>query len=80
MLTTVSIKISDIYVPSDRRKEIDPVKADDFALLAHHREVSIGLAFLGLYLDKSSHGCHFNYHCLLSSGMFLSVAHPLRYQ
>lgn len=56
------------------------VKADDFALLAHHREVSIGLAFLGLYLDKSSHGCHFNYHCLLSSGMFLSVAHPLRYQ
>ena len=31
MLTTVSIKILDIYVPSDRRKEIDPVKANDFA-------------------------------------------------
>ena len=31
MLTTVSVKISDIYVPSERRKEIDSVKANEFA-------------------------------------------------
>ena len=50
------------------------VAFEDFALYTHDRGVSIGLAFLGNYLDKPNLGYTVNYHFLSNSGMFLPLA------
>ena len=47
---------------------------EDFALYTHDRGVSIGLAFLGNYLDSPNPGYTVNYHFLSNSGMFLPLA------
>ena len=47
---------------------------EDFALYTHDRGVSIGLAFLGNYLDNPNPGYTVNYHYLSNSGMFLPLA------
>ncbi|MGB0635468.1 MAG: ParB N-terminal domain-containing protein [Paracoccaceae bacterium] len=31
MLQSIIIKISDVYIPADRKKELDPVKVENFA-------------------------------------------------
>ncbi len=31
LLDSITIKISDIYIPADRKKELDPVKVEGFA-------------------------------------------------
>jgi pimeloyl-ACP methyl ester carboxylesterase len=53
---------------------------EDFALFTHDRGVSIGLAFLGNYLDNPSPGYTINYHFLSNSGMFLPLANLLPFQ
>ncbi len=50
------------------------VEFDDFALYTHDRGVSIGLAFLGNYLDNSTPSYKVNYHFLSNSGMYLPLA------
>lgn len=54
------------------------VHFDDFALYTHDRGVSIGLAFLGNYLDNyldsPAPAYTINYHFLSNSGMFLPLA------
>ncbi|MEX2469501.1 MAG: alpha/beta hydrolase [Pseudohongiellaceae bacterium] len=50
------------------------VHFDDFALITHDRGVSVGLAFLGHYLDNPDPGYRVNYHVLSNSGMFLPLA------
>jgi len=50
------------------------VEFEDFALFTHDRGVSIGLAFLGNYLDNPDPGYTVNYHFLSNSGMFLPLA------
>ena len=52
----------------------DIVQFDDFAMFTHDRGVSIGLAFLGNYLDDPDPGYTLNYHFLSNSGMFLPLA------
>ena len=52
----------------------DVVKFDDFALFTHDRGVSIGLAFLGNYLEEAEPGYTVNYHFMSNSGMFLPLA------
>ena len=47
---------------------------EDFALYTHDRGVSIGLGFLGNYLDNPDPGYTVNYHFLSNSGMFLPLA------
>jgi len=47
---------------------------EDFALYTHDRGVSIGLAFLGNYLDNPDPDYTVNYHFLSNSGMFLPLA------
>ena len=47
---------------------------EDFALYTHDRGVSIGLAFIGNYLDNPNAGYTVNYHFLSNSGMFLPLA------
>ena len=47
---------------------------EDFALYTHDRGVSIGLAFIGNYLDNPNSGYTVNYHFLSNSGMFLPLA------
>lgn len=47
---------------------------EDFALYTHDRGVSIGLAFLGNYLNNPDPGYSVNYHFLSNSGMFLPLA------
>jgi pimeloyl-ACP methyl ester carboxylesterase len=47
---------------------------EDFALYTHDRGVSIGLAFIGNYLDNPNPGYTVNYHFLSNSGMFLPLA------
>ena len=47
---------------------------EDFALYTHDRGVSIGLAFIGNYLDNPDPGYTVNYHFLSNSGMFLPLA------
>jgi len=47
---------------------------ENFALYTHDRGVSIGLAFLGNYLDNPDPGYTINYHFLSNSGMFLPLA------
>ena len=53
---------------------------EDFALFTHDRGVSIGLAFLGNYLDNPSPGYTVNYHFLSNSGMFLPLANLVPFQ
>ncbi len=52
----------------------DIVQFDDFAMFTHDRGVSIGLAFLGNYIDSPDPGYTLNYHFLSNSGMFLPLA------
>ncbi len=56
------------------------VEFDDFSLFTHDRGVSIGLAFLGHYLDKPEPGYNINYHFLSNSGMFLPLANLVPFQ
>lgn len=56
------------------------VEFDDFALYTHDRGVSIGLAFLGHYLDKPNPEYQINYHFLSNSGMFLPLANLVPFQ
>lgn len=56
------------------------VEFDDFALYTHDRGVSIGLAFLGNYLDDPDPGYRINYHFLSNSGMFLPLANLVPFQ
>ena len=49
------------------------VAFDDFAIFTHDRGVSVGLAFLGHYLDEDR-PYTINYHFLSNSGMFLPLA------
>ena len=56
------------------------VRFEDFALFTHDRGVSIGLAFLGNYLDNPSPGYTVNYHFLSNSGMFLPLANLVPFQ
>jgi pimeloyl-ACP methyl ester carboxylesterase len=56
------------------------VEFEDFALFTHDRGVSIGLAFLGNYLDSPDPGYNVNYHFLSNSGMFLPLATLLPFQ
>lgn len=56
------------------------VQFEDFALYTHDRGVSIGLAFLGNYLDNPDPGYTINYHFLSNSGMFLPLANLLPFQ
>ena len=58
----------------------DRVGFDDFALFTHDRGVSIGLAFLGNYLDHPNPGYTVNYHFLSNSGMFLPLANLVPFQ
>ena len=53
---------------------------EDFALFTHDRGVSIGLAFLGNYLDNPNPGYTINYHFLSNSGMFLPLANLVPFQ
>ena len=56
------------------------VEFDDFALFTHDRGVSIGLAFLGHYLDEPNPTYTINYHFLSNSGMFLPLANLVPFQ
>ncbi len=56
------------------------VEFDDFAMFTHDRGVSIGLAFLGNYIDNPNPGYTLNYHFLSNSGMFLPLANLLEFQ
>ena len=56
------------------------IKFNDFALYTHDRGVSIGLAFLGHYLDKKPTEYRINYHFLSNSGMFLPLANLMPMQ
>lgn len=56
------------------------VEFEDFALFTHDRGVSIGLAFLGNYLDDPDPGYTINYHFLSNSGMFLPLANLVPFQ
>jgi pimeloyl-ACP methyl ester carboxylesterase len=53
---------------------------DDFALYTHDRGVSIGLAFLGNYLDNPQTPYKINYHFISNSGMFLPLATLVPFQ
>ena len=56
------------------------VQFDNFALYTHDRGVSIGLAFLGNYLDHDDPGYTINTHFLSNSGMFLPLANLVPFQ
>ncbi|HAT58467.1 MAG TPA: hypothetical protein DCS79_06650 [Gammaproteobacteria bacterium] len=56
------------------------IKFNDFALYTHDRGVSIGLAFLGHYLDTKPAEYRINYHFLSNSGMFLPLANLMPMQ
>tara|TARA_R110001592_G_scaffold44647_3_gene143445 strand:- start:1185 stop:2324 length:1140 start_codon:yes stop_codon:yes gene_type:complete len=56
------------------------VNFDDFALYTHDRGVSIGLAFLGNYLDNPQPAYKINYHFISNSGMFLPLATLVPFQ
>ena len=58
----------------------DIVQFDDFAMFTHDRGVSIGLAFLGNYIDSPDPGYTLNYHFLSNSGMFLPLANLMEFQ
>ena len=55
------------------------VEFDDFALYTHDRGVSIGLSFLGDYLE-SDPDYRINYHFLSNSGMYLPLANLVPFQ
>ncbi|MEQ8954417.1 MAG: alpha/beta hydrolase [Gammaproteobacteria bacterium] len=56
------------------------VELENFALYTHDRGVSIGLAFLGHYLDNPDPAYEINYHFLSNSGMFLPLANLAPFQ
>ena len=56
------------------------IKFNNFAIYTHDRGVSIGLAFLGHYLDTKPAGYRINYHFLSNSGMFLPLANLMPMQ
>ena len=58
----------------------DIVQFDDFAMFTHDRGVSIGLAFLGNYIDNPDPDYTLNYHFLSNSGMFLPLANLMEFQ
>ncbi len=73
------------YMLEDNGKLVDYfvreiVEFDDFALLTHDRGVSIGLSFLGDYIDNPNPGYTINYHFLSNSGMFLPLANLVPFQ
>jgi len=56
------------------------IKFNNFAIYTHDRGVSIGLAFLGHYLDIKPAEYRINYHFLSNSGMFLPLANLMPMQ
>lgn len=73
------------YMLEDNARLVDyfvseVVEFDDFAMYTHDRGVSIGLAFLGHYLDDPDPGYTVNYHFLSNSGMFLPLANLVPFQ
>jgi pimeloyl-ACP methyl ester carboxylesterase len=52
----------------------DIVGLDSFHLLTHDRGVSVGLAFLGDYLDATQRAYEITYHFMSNSGSFLPLA------
>jgi pimeloyl-ACP methyl ester carboxylesterase len=52
----------------------DVVGLDSFHLLTHDRGVSVGLAFLGDYLEAPTRAYEITYHFLSNSGVFLPLA------
>ena len=56
------------------------VEFDNFAMFTHDRGVSIGLAFLGNYIDDPDPRYNLNYHFLSNSGMFLPLANLTDFQ
>ncbi len=73
------------YMLEDNARLVDyfvreVVGFSDFALFTHDRGVSIGLAFLGHYLDNPSPDYEISYHFLSNSGMFLPLANLLPFQ
>jgi len=70
------------YMLEDDAKLVDYfvreiVELDEFSLFTHDRGVSVGLAFLGNYLDAADPAYDINYHFLSNSGMFLPLANLL---
>jgi len=73
------------YMLEDNARLVDyfvreVVEFDDFAMFTHDRGVSIGLAFLGRYLDNPNPGYTLNYHFLSNSGMLLPLANLVPFQ
>ncbi len=73
------------YMLEDNARLVDyfvreVVEFDDFAMFTHDRGVSIGLAFLGHYLDNPNPGYTLNYHFLSNSGMLLPLANLVPFQ
>ena len=67
------------YMLKDDAKLLDHyvrevVGLSQFHLLTHDRGVSVGLAFLGNYLDASTRDYEITYHFLSNSGSFLPLA------
>lgn len=73
------------YMLEDNARLVDffvreVVEFSDFAMFTHDRGVSIGLAFLGHYIDNPAPDYTINYHFLSNSGMFLPLANLLPFQ
>ncbi len=73
------------YMLEDNARLVDffvreVVEFSDFAMFTHDRGVSIGLAFLGHYIDNPAPEYTINYHFLSNSGMFLPLANLLPFQ
>jgi pimeloyl-ACP methyl ester carboxylesterase len=73
------------YMLEDNARLVDyfvreVVEFDDFAMFTHDRGVSIGLAFLGHYIDNPNPGYTLNYHFLSNSGMLLPLANLVLFQ
>ena len=67
------------YMLADDAKLVDHyvreiVGLTSFSLFTHDRGVSVGLAFLGNYLDNQDREYEITYHFLSNSGMFLPLA------
>jgi pimeloyl-ACP methyl ester carboxylesterase len=56
------------------------VHFDNFAMYTHDRGVSIGLAFIGNYIENPNPRYTVNYHFLSNSGMFLPLANLREFQ
>lgn len=70
------------YMLEDDAKLLDyfvreVVVLERFSLFTHDRGVSVGLAFLGNYLDADDRAYELSYHFLSNSGMFLPLANLL---